>query len=476
MRQAHLYHTIGKRVFDLLLVIPALVILSPVLGVIALLIRFKLGSPVVFYQQRPGMHGRPFTVLKFRSMQEAYDPAGHLLPDAERITPLGQFLRRTSLDELPELFNILKGEMSLVGPRPLLMRYLPYYTERERKRFDTLPGLTGWAQVNGRNDLPWDQRLAMDVWYVENLSCVLDIKILLLTVAKIWRRDQVQVVPNLAMPDLDEWRRRRPAAIVYRPIRRDECLKVVQVHHAAFPPEFVKRTIYDSPNVERYLAGLVFYPQWRNDHVLWGAWDGETLVGYAHYRALPDSWHLNNIAILPTYQGLGIGRALWNCFLEMGQERGFAQLSLDAERDNQQALAWYQRMGLSITETVWVYEKRLNGETGSHQAQETVELLDWEAAEAWQQTYGFSRFRLAYQGHTWSVERVGRKYFRVRESCPAVLESVLSQIDPTRCLLILSTQPIYSAVHQEVGVSFRLVGQATGCPTIEKPYRCQFQS
>jgi sugar transferase EpsL len=472
MMLSHLYRRIGKRVFDLTLVIPAFVVLSPVLGLIALLVRLTLGMPILFRQQRPGLHRHPFTALKFRTMTEARDGAGNLLPDAARLTPVGQLLRQTSLDELPELLNILKGEMSLVGPRPLLMRYLPYYTEREQKRFDTLPGLTGWAQVNGRNDLPWDERLAQDVWYVENVSLMLDIKILLLTMAKILWRNNVRAVPNLTMLDLDEQRRRHPDKIVYRPIHSDECLKVVQLHCRAFPAQLVQRTIYASVRVDRYLARLVFFPHLHNEHMLWGAWDGSVLVGYAHYRALPDSWHLNNIAILPTYQGCGIGRALWNCFLEMGQERGFKQLSLDAERDNQQALAWYQRLGLRITETVWIYEKSIGGKASSHHTVETVQLLDWEAAEAWQETYGFSRFRLAYQGRTWPVERLGQHYFRVRQPLPVILESVLSEMDSSRSLLIVSPQLIHSAELEEIGVSFRMVGQVTGCLPIEKTSEC----
>jgi hypothetical protein len=202
--------------------------------------------------------------------------------------------------------------------------------------------------------------------------------------------------------------------------------------------------------------------------MLWGAWDGETLVGYAHYRALPDSWHLNNIAILPTYQGCGIGRTLWNCFLETGQERGFQQLSLDTERDNQKALAWYQRLGLCITETSRIYEKSISGKALSHHTTETVQLLDWEAAEAWQEAYGFSRFRLAYQGRTWPVERLGQRYFRVRQPLPAVLESVLSEMDSSRSLLIVSRQLIHSAELKEVGVSFRMIGQVIGYPSLEK--------
>ncbi len=201
-----------KRVFDLAVTVPALVLLAPVLAVVAVLVRLKLGTPVLFRQVRPGLGGRPFTLLKFRTMTDERDASGDLLPDERRLTRFGKLLRSTSLDELPELVNILKGEMSLVGPRPLLMQYLPWYTERERSRMDLLPGLTGWAQVNGRNNLDWDDRLALDVWYVENCSFGLDLKILALTVVKVLRREDVTPGPGRTLVPLDEERRQRAAA------------------------------------------------------------------------------------------------------------------------------------------------------------------------------------------------------------------------------------------------------------------------
>ncbi len=173
---------------------------------IALAIRMRLGSPVFYRQQRPGLHGQPFTLLKFRTMTDARGADGHLLPDAERLTRLGRFLRRTSLDELPELINVLRGEMSLVGPRPLLTEYLPYYTEREHLRHSVKPGITGWAQINGRNLARWDERLAMDVWYVEHCSLRLDIQIIIRTVVSILKRENVVVDPRSLMPDLDQER------------------------------------------------------------------------------------------------------------------------------------------------------------------------------------------------------------------------------------------------------------------------------
>jgi sugar transferase EpsL len=176
------YWRFGKRLFDLALTVPALFLLSPVMAVVALLVRFKLGSPVLFRHQRPGIGGRPFILLKFRTMTNARDANGDLLPDEERITPFGQKLRHTSVDELPELINVLAGEMSLVGPRPLLMSYLGCYTREQMRRHDGLPGITGLAQVSGRNNLSWDEKFALDVWYVNHCSLWLDIKVLAMTI------------------------------------------------------------------------------------------------------------------------------------------------------------------------------------------------------------------------------------------------------------------------------------------------------
>jgi len=180
-----------KRAFDLTLALLALTVLFPMIGLIALLVWLKLGSPILFRQQRPGLHSEPFTLYKFRTMTDARDAQGNLLPDAERLTPLGRFLRSTSLDELPELFNVLKGDMSLVGPRPLLMQYLGRYTPEQLRRHQVKPGITGWAQVNGRNVLTWEQKFALDVWYVDHWSLWLDLKIIAGTVWKVLVREGI---------------------------------------------------------------------------------------------------------------------------------------------------------------------------------------------------------------------------------------------------------------------------------------------
>ena len=190
-----------KRLFDLTSSLALLILLSPLLAGIAALARLLLGSPVFVRQLRPGLHGRPFTLLKFRTMTEARDPAGNLLPDEQRLTRLGRFLRRTSLDELPELINVLKGEMSLVGPRPLLMRYLDRYTPEQARRHEVKPGITGWAQINGRNALTWEEKFKLDVWYVDHRSFWLDAKILLLTLWKVLQREGINQPGHATMEE-----------------------------------------------------------------------------------------------------------------------------------------------------------------------------------------------------------------------------------------------------------------------------------
>lgn len=189
-----------KRAFDFLASVAALVLLAPILLVLAIMVRWKLGGPVLFTQERPGLDGRSFKMMKFRTMTDERDENGELLPDEKRLTPLGRFLRSTSLDELPELFNVLKGDMSLVGPRPLLMEYLPLYSERQARRHEVRPGITGWAQINGRNALSWEEKFELDVWYVENRTLWLDIKILFLTVLKVIKRDGISHGGEATMP------------------------------------------------------------------------------------------------------------------------------------------------------------------------------------------------------------------------------------------------------------------------------------
>ena len=190
-----------KRLFDLTATLVGLVLLWPLIMLLVMLVRIKLGSPVFFLQQRPGLSARPFMMIKFRTMTDARDADGILLPDAVRLTPFGRFLRSSSLDELPELINVLKGEMSLVGPRPLLMEYLPLYSPEQARRQDVLPGITGWAQVNGRNAISWEEKFALDVWYVDHWSLWLDIKIIFLSVWKVLKRESINTPGAATAPE-----------------------------------------------------------------------------------------------------------------------------------------------------------------------------------------------------------------------------------------------------------------------------------
>lgn len=190
-----------KRLFDILFSLGWLLLFSPLLLVVAVLVRVKLGSPILFWHERPGKDGRPFRMVKFRSMTDARDAAGKLLPDNDRLTPFGRFLRASTLDEFPEMWNVLRGEMSVVGPRPLMMSYLPRYNAFQRRRMEVKPGVTGWAQINGRNAIDWDQKFALDVWYVDNRSMWLDLRIIYRTFFKVFARSGIDHSKEQPMPE-----------------------------------------------------------------------------------------------------------------------------------------------------------------------------------------------------------------------------------------------------------------------------------
>ncbi len=191
----------AKRSLDVLLATSGLLVLSPLLALLALVVRLNMGTPVLFRQVRPGYKGRPFTTLKFRTMTDAHDACGNLLPDAKRLTRMGRWLRRSSLDELPELWNVLRGEMSLVGPRPLLMEYLERYTPEQMRRHEMRPGITGWAQVNGRNALTWEDKFRLDVWYVDHCSLALDLRIILRTILSVLLQQGISQQGHATMPE-----------------------------------------------------------------------------------------------------------------------------------------------------------------------------------------------------------------------------------------------------------------------------------
>jgi ribosomal protein S18 acetylase RimI-like enzyme len=246
--------------------------------------------------------------------------------------------------------------------------------------------------------------------------------------------------------------------IVFRSIRHDECRQAVDLHRAVFPLEQCMRTIYACPNVDRYLANLLTFPSLQKEHVLWGSWAGESLVGYAHFRTQPECWHLNYIGVLPEYQGHGIGRQLFTRWLEMGRRLGYRRLSLYVEHDNQQALDWYQRKGLVAVGRIWKYEKETELIPTAVAKSAVVRLLDWEVAEACQLAYGFSQFRLVCQERIWTVGRLGEEYFRLSDGLSQSLEVALAEVDPARRLLIWSSAYLDGELLESVGISIRMQG------------------
>ncbi|MBE6034882.1 sugar transferase [Aminipila sp.] len=196
-----MFKRIIKRTFDILISMTMILLLSPILLIVYIMVRLKLGSPAIFRQERPGRHGRIFTMYKFRSMTDERDVKGELLSDEVRLTGFGKLLRKTSLDELPELFNILKGDMSFIGPRPLLVRYLNRYNEEQARRHEVRPGLTGWAQINGRNAISWEEKFKLDIWYVDNWNLWLDLKIFILTFIKVFKREGISSADHATMKE-----------------------------------------------------------------------------------------------------------------------------------------------------------------------------------------------------------------------------------------------------------------------------------
>ncbi len=244
--------------------------------------------------------------------------------------------------------------------------------------------------------------------------------------------------------------------LIYRPVQPAECRQVAELHRQVFPPEHTALTVFASPCVDQYLASLIAYPHYQVEHHLVGAWHDSRLVAYAHFRAVAQAWHLNNIAVSADHQGQAIGRVLWEQFVSAGRQRGYKAMSLDVVAGNDRAAAWYQRRGLSVVRTTWWYESELAPGPVPPGA---IQLLDWEAAQAWQSAYGFSSFRLVGQDAVWTIGRLGEHYFRCAQPCSAEVQAVLAELDPARRLLVAAEQPMADATRREVGVSQRMEGQ-----------------
>ena len=340
-------YNIVKRIFDLLLSSMALFILSPVILVIAMLIRIKLGSPIIYKQKRIGKDEKIFTIYKFRTMKEERDDKGNLLSEDMRLTRFGRFLRSTSLDEVPELFNIIKGEMSIIGPRPLLQRYLNYYTEEERIRHNIRPGLSGLAQVSGRNTTEWSERFQYDIEYVNNCNFLLDISILIRSLFLVISRKNITVGSGHLMKDLD--------------IERGGVINYIQMteKEVYYYQNIIREYIWDILNtnftnqisledMELIFQKMLYYTR---DHsaIIIGAFQKHNLLGFiwAYKREVfhEERYHVNHVVVHPEFRSFGIGSKLLDCIKEIAIENKIEKIELIVTASNDKVRSMYDKLG-----------------------------------------------------------------------------------------------------------------------------------
>ena len=393
---------------------------------VAALVRTQLGAPVLFRQRRPGRDGRPFTILKFRTMTDERGPDGAVLSDTQRLTAFGRWLRRSSLDELPELINVLRGDMSLVGPRPLLDRYRPFFSTRERTRESVRPGITGLAQVLGRNHLPWSDRLEADARYVETMSLGRDLRVLLDTVLAVASARGVEHDAPAAMDDLNVERELRIANL--GPEHADA---LVDLHRASFEPAELETTIFAGHGVARYYADVLGQD---GEHSAVGAFESGNLVGYAHIREQAGRSHLNQIATSPSAQGRGVGRALFEAWQRQARS---PVLSLDV-REGTPAAAWYRRRGFQSRTRAVLW--RIPPARDPDAQMGYLEASDEDVAR--HRRYGFSRAVLRGARQPLVVGCVGSHELRIEAGCPPdALEAARSAVPQRRLLVVGDRQP-----------------------------------
>lgn len=451
------YRRFGKRALDIVLSTMALVVFSPVALVVALVIRLTMGSPVIFRQVRPGLHGKPFVMYKFRTMVDLYDQEGNPLPDAKRLTKLGRLIRWMSLDEIPEFWNVLKGDMSLVGPRPLLMRYEPFFSGEERLRFRVRPGITGLALILGRNDLPWDERLAADVRYVKEVSFLLDLQILILTIWRVLTRAGLRVDPGAVMEDLDVQRSRTastpgererspygasPGCRFVRPAMQGDAEAIHRILAEALPPRVLSYTIYQSPLAVNYLRYLLSGTEEHRDTGLFVAeCEGEVVGCYRASRSA-DSYFLSYLAVTPVMQRRGIGSALLRHFEYAGAELGCKTFSLDVFESNRHALNWYVSQAYQeVGATHWCQVTALPAVSG-HSCKLVADRSEVERAKREEERQGFSRIECSCCGGKVIVGLIGGRLCKVLhyEGCTleAAVSSILERFRPERDAVIVT--------------------------------------
>lgn len=344
------YRKYGKRMIDFTFAMIALVILSPLFFIMALLVRANLGSPILFKQKRPGLNEKIFTIYKFRTMTEERDESGNLLADSLRLTKVGKFFKSTSLDELPELWNIVRGDMAIVGPRPLLTKYLPYYSESEKQRHNVRPGLTGLAQINGRNNLEWDSRLSLDIDYVRHHSFYFDIKIVGKTILKVCKREGFAVIDQASLQDLHIERGKKQISI--KTLQYEDFLfykeRINEFLIDAYENNFgVSHEYSEKISLEKLISLNVYLNQQKA--ILIGAFDQEDLIGFAwifkHENLAETILHVNHIIVDTRYRSTGIGKKLLSEVELYATKLCVDSIDLFVSENNKAAINLYEKMG-----------------------------------------------------------------------------------------------------------------------------------
>ena len=347
-----IYQRFFKRPLDFTLASLAMLLLSPVFLIIAVLVKIKLGSPVIFKQQRPGLNENIFTMYKFRTMTNEKDTRGKLLPDSKRLTTFGKILRSTSLDELPELLNVLKGEMSIIGPRPLLLKYLPFYSEKERLRHTVRPGLSGLAQINGRNNLKWDDRLLLDVVYVENISFFLDLSIFKNTLLKVLKREGVNIVDQSMLLDLDLERKEQ---ITHRELGVSEIefyqSQILELLIETYTTNFQISSYEANKICLEKISSLKQYINSNNAFFI-GCFNATNLIGfiwlYPHIYLGEKRIHVNQIIVDKTFRKRGIAQKLLTEAEKKANAQRISTIDLFVSEVNKGALNLYEKLGYKI--------------------------------------------------------------------------------------------------------------------------------
>ncbi|MBO8177940.1 MAG: GNAT family N-acetyltransferase [Bacillus sp. (in: Bacteria)] len=439
-----------KRLFDFTISLCLLVLTLPLFILIMILTLCTSGTPFFFTQTRIGRHQKPFQLIKFRTMTNKQDENGNLLLEQHRLTKVGKFLRKLNLDELPLFLNVIKGDLSLVGPHPLLARYLPYLTKQELKRFSIRPGITGLAQISGGDQLSWDKRLKLDIQYVNDQSFGLDIKILLKTLVQVFKRKTVINTPLEIRQGLDEERRALtidPSSFIQiRPLKITDSERVMLMIERGLPSSIFQCTIYSCIGYKSYLEALLsispLSPEQTMVHFI-GAYKQDELVGFSEWRIGECNLHLNNLYVKPSMRGSGVGKKLIQEGLNLAQKLHLSSITLDVFEYNQSALSWFKRLGFIYGKTTYWY-------VGTNPApfpetDVSYTIINHPASKASHRIYDFSTLEIKTSRQTYHVSRLNKTYFKIHD--PSALDDhfllqALYSIDPVRSLLMVLPTPL----------------------------------